>query len=158
MKKFSIVIDCYKLTYDELKEYLLSLKGISEVNVIDIDDLLRLEIMYDDNLITCNIIKYEILAFLKLLDYSVIYEFDKHFEEETKIFEKEINRICCEFCYASCIEELFDLPGVYKVSSNFYIKHFKRKDVNEKYKIQVLYNPKIIDFKELERIVNDLEE
>ena len=158
MKKFSIVIDCFKLSYDELKNYLLSLDGVNEVDVVDIDDLLRLNVLYDINKITDNIIKLEILAFLDLLDYSVIYEFDRHFDGETKTYEKEINSICCEFCYSSCIEDLFEMDGVVKVTSNFYLKHFKRKYVNEKYKIIVTYDSKKGNLSQIEKIINDLEE
>ncbi len=158
MKEFSIVIDCFKLSYDELKSYLLSINGIVGVTIIDIDDLLRLKIKYDYNLISYNIIYLEILAFLDILDYPMIYEFDKHSKEELKIYDREVNSICCEYCYSSVVHELFDTDGIIKVTSNFYSKHFKNGYAKEKYKIIISYNPQIIDLEELTKIADKFEE
>lgn len=158
MKEFAIVIDCFKLTYDELKSYLLSINGIVGVTIIDIDDLLRLKIKYDYNLISYKIIYFEILAFLNMLDNPMIYEFDKHSNEELKIYEREINSICCEYCYFSFILELFNTDGIIKVTSNFYSKHFKNGYAKDKYKVFISYDPKIINLEKLVKLTDNLEE
>lgn len=156
MKELYIVIDYYQFTYDELKNYLLSLNGIKEVLVIDIDDLLRLDIKYDSNLITDNIIKLEILAFADLLKYPVIYEFDKYTKVETNTYEILRDSVCCEYCYSFFVDELYDTKGIEKVESNFYLKHFKRRYKDDKYQITIYYDPNKVSIEKLKELENDL--
>ena len=156
MSELSIVINCCFFNTDELKSYLLSLNGITSVEVIDIDELLRLHIKYDNNLITCNIIKLEIQAFINELNYSVIFEFDKYSKEKLNTYEILLDYVCCEYCYASSIEEMFDTVGIEKVTSNFYQKHFKREYKEDKYKIIVNYNPKLVTLDKIKEIEKDI--
>ncbi len=162
MKEFTISVDSL-YDYYELFEYLFGLKGIKDV-VITTDDLLTVYTKYDSNLISDQQIKLEILAFLNLLNFPSVYYFDRHFKGKADIYKIECDSICCDYCFGNAMEDLFDTDAVVKVESNFYDKFFARKDKfftrkeeNNKYYINIYYNPKAMALSEMRKLVNDLD-
>lgn len=133
---------------NELQDYLLQLNGIKEV---DIDlELDILNIFYDSNVISSDIIYMEVVAFLKIQKVPSLLEFNKHSEE--KKHEITIKSLCCEYCLKSNLEELLMIKGIESASSDF---DYKDKD---NVKINVTYNAKVIsenDLLELEAKFNN---
>lgn len=116
MKKITIGIDSFG--NKELKEYLLSLKGIRNVKIKNLDSL-NICIEYDQNLITEKLIKQEILLFLDLLKLPSIIYFDKHSSDKTSEYKNVKENSCCEYCIKNSIESLFEIDGIDKVKYNF---------------------------------------
>ena len=115
MKKITIGIDSFG--NKELKEYLLSLKGIRNVKIKNLDSL-NICIEYDQNLITEKLIKQEILLFLDLLKLPSIIYFDKHSSDKTSEYKIVKENSCCEYCIKNSIESLFEIDGIDKVKYN----------------------------------------
>ena len=151
MKELNLTIDYYEYDYTELKDYMLSLNGIKAISFVS-NKLLEINILYDSSLITSSIIKYEIYAFMNILNTPVLYSFNKHGNNTNK-YEIIRDSICCEYCYAGAIEELFDVDGIEEVISNFYYNSNKK----EKYKIIVYYNPKKININKMKEIEKDID-
>ena len=154
MRKFSLKTDSFEVK--ELDEYLLSINGIKEVEIKN-EDLVSITVKYDESVIVENIVKLEILAFLRALKWPSFYEFDRHSKEKTKIYKIERDSICCEFCYADIIEDLYEITGILKVESNFYPKFFLNRHDGEKYYINIYYNPLILTEKVMVDIENNLD-
>ena len=154
MKEFSITIQDYNYynDYSELSDYLYSLKGIEEVD-IKISDLVTVNTKYNENLINDEIIKYEILALLKLLNYPSISTFDRH-QNNTLSFEVNY-RVCCEFCYGNIIYNLIDNKAIVKVESDFYEQYWKK--LGESYYIKIYYDPKLINEKGLKKLKEEID-
>ena len=64
MKELTIVLDSWG--HKELKDYLMSLKGISKVIVED-ERYLKIYVKYNPTFITLKMIKMEILLFLDII-------------------------------------------------------------------------------------------
>ena len=84
MKKLTFILECFE--YKELKPYLLSLKGITDVKTKN-DDKLIIDIEYNENLIIDKIIKLEIETFLQIKKNPSLIGFDKHQDKkfDTKV-------------------------------------------------------------------------
>lgn len=154
MKELTIVIDNWYNT--GLKEHLMSLEGILEVNT-KIEELLEIYIKYDSNLINLKIIKLEIKAFLNTLKIPSIISFDKH--PTSKTLEYKINRdkICCEYCLKGTIEDLLEIEGIEKVESNFDINNINKKDIKRNIIINIQCDSTLLnidDMKEIELNLN----
>lgn len=144
MRELTIIIDNYD--HKDLKEYLMSLNGILEV-IIKNKEQLEIYIKYNSNLITPKIIKLEILLFLNILKTPSILAFDKHPTIETDEYKIIRNDICCEYCFKSAIEDLFEIDGIEKVESNFNEENFYQNnyDKRENIIISIKYNPNLIN-------------
>ena len=62
--------------------------------------------------------------------------------------------ICCEYCFKSVIEDLFDIEGIEKVESNFDVETY---DNSEEIEIKIKYDPSLISsntMKEIELKLN----
>jgi len=153
MQKFTLKTDSFE--FKELDNYLLSIRGIKKVEIKN-EDLVIITVTYDEKVIVENIIKLEILAFLKALKWPSFYEFDRHSKEKTMLYKIERDSICCEFCYAGIIEDLYDINGIVKVESNFYNKFFTNRHNGEKYFINIYYNPLLLTEKEMKEIEDKL--
>lgn len=124
MKELTITFDNVWLD-KELKEYLLSLNGIHNVEI----DLKyeSITIRYNSELISIKIIKLEILTFMDVLKTPSVISFNKH---SNKILTKTtivIKDLCCEYCLKGMIEELLLINGIEKVDTNF--DYINKKDV-----------------------------
>ena len=144
MKVTLILYDCGN---DELKEYLISLKGIDDVNIIK-DNFLKINIKYNPNLISLKLIKIEIYLFLDIKKRAAMLEFDKHSKNKTLQYKIIMKDICCEYCFMNIIENLFEVEGIEKVTSNF--------DINNYYEMEIIiyidYNPNIINIEKIKEI------
>ncbi len=148
MNKLTLEINCF-VNNNELKNYLLSVKGVNELNIKE-DDNTIIDINYDSNVINNYMLKSEILLFLNMFNKtSVIVSFDKYLTK-TKKYQMIIKNLCCEYCLLNMIEELFELNGIVSASSNFdddkkdvyiYIEYDKNK-INDKVlqKLELKFN------------------
>ena len=152
MKEFSLIIDYsnYYGNYDELFEYLYALNGIEDV-VITSEYLFTIYVKYNEKLINAERIKLEILAFGNLLNYPCIYGYNKHLKN-AKLYKIIRDSICCDFCYFNLIEYLYEIDGITGVESNFYQKYWTNKLDNEKYIINIFYDPKVFSLDEMKKL------
>ncbi len=146
MSEFNIVIDNWG--HKELKEYLMSLKGILDVEIKN-DKLLDVYLKYDSSLITPKIIIMEITLFLDITKIPTILSFDKHPKFKTANYMITRDDICCEYCYKGAIEDLFEIEGIETVKSNYNEDDFKN---HQKIIINIKYNPNLISIDEMKQI------
>lgn len=153
MNELTIIIDSW--SHKELKEYLMSLNGISSVTIKD-NEYLSITIKYDINLITPKIIKMEIFLFLNIKIPSIL-SFDKNTKEKTEKYTIVRNDICCDYCLKGAIEDLFDIEGIENVISN-YNEYYSFENSNEckQITISISYNPNMISFDEMKKIETSL--
>lgn len=151
MAKLTIIIDHWG--HVELKEYLLSLKGISEV-IIKNEEQLNIHIEYNHNLISHKLIKMEIILFLDIKKTPSIIAFDKHSTNKTSTYEIVRNDICCEYCLKGAIEDLFEIEGIDKVESNINLENYYQTKYDERDTaiIKIKYNPQLISHDDMKKI------
>lgn len=143
LKKLTLEIN-YFVSNNELKNYLLLVKGVNEVNIKE-DDNLIIDISYDSNLINPYMLKSEILLFLNMFNKtSILVSFDKHLTN-TKKYQIIIKNLCYEYCLLNMIEELFEIEGIGSSCSNF---TDDKKDI----KIYIEYDKNIIDNENLKEL------
>ena len=150
MDELTIIIDCWK--HKELKEYLMSLKGILDVDIKN-EKQLNIYIKYNSDLITFNMIKMEIMLFLGILKVPSILAFDKHSKIKTSGYKIIINNICCEYCLKGVIDDLFEINGIEKVESNF-----NEENINqyENIIVNIKYNSELISDNDMKKIESKL--
>lgn len=146
MNELTLLIDNWG--HKELKEYLLNLKGIIEVNINN-EKNLQINIKYDSNLIKAKTVEMEILLFLNVLKTPSLLSFDKHTNSITKNYKIVRKDICCEYCFKGAIEELFEIEGIEKATSNFYKEDYNLKD---NIIIEINYDPKLLNEEQLQQI------
>ncbi len=149
MNELTMVIDSFG--HQELEEYLKSLKGISHV-IIKNEEYIEIYLKYNSNLITPKIIKMEILLFLDILKIPSMLAFDKHPKIETNNYIIIRDDFCCEYCFKSSIEDLFEIEGIEKVESNFNGYSLTKADENGKIIINIKYNPNLINAEAIKQI------
>ena len=125
MSELTIVIDNWG--HKELKEYLMSLKGILDVEIKN-DEQLDIYLKYDSSLITSKIIKMEITLFLNITKISSLLSFNKYPKFETSNYTITRDNLCCEYCYKSAIDDLFKIEGIEMVKGNFNEDYLYLKD------------------------------
>lgn len=140
MNNLSLEIDTNYID-EELREYLLTLKGISDIKINDSKNIIDVE--YDNNIISINILKLEISLFLNRLKIPFILSFNKHPKIKTTNYQMVIKDLCCERCLEHIIEELFLTTGIESAFSDFDFSNFNY--INQKnIKINIKYNPFLI--------------
>lgn len=150
MDELTIEIDNWG--HKELREYLMSLKGVSNIIIKNFEHL-EIYIKYDSNVITPRIIKMEILLFLDLWKIPSILSFDKHPKMKTSNYKITIDNLCCDYCFKGAIEDLFELDGIEKVESNFTEEYFFKEYNNRKtITINIKYNPELINIEKIKQI------
>ena len=116
MNKLILILD--HPNHKELKDYLLSLNGIKNIRITNIN-FLRINITYDDNIIDDEIIKKEIYLFLDLKDnIPYMAGFDKCYSDSLN-YRYILKDICCEYCIKGTIEDLFDTNGIVSAYTNY---------------------------------------
>lgn len=155
MAELTIIIDYWE--HKELKEYLMSLKGILEVSIKN-EEQLEIYIKYTPKLITLQIIKFEILSFLNVLKRPSILAFDKHSIINTAEYKISRADICCEYCFKGAIEDLFDIDGIQKVESNFNEEKYYQKTYDERDSVflSIKYNSELISIDDMKQIESKL--
>ena len=150
MSELTIVIDNWG--HKNLKEYLMSLKGILDVEIKN-DEQLEVYLKYDSNLITPKIIKMEITLFLNITKIPSILSFDKYPKFKTSNYTIIRDDLCCEYCYKGAIEDLFEIEGIETVKGNFNADYlFKKYEEREKITINIEYNPNLLKAEDMKQI------
>lgn len=157
MKEFTITIDYanYYGDYNELINYMKSLDGIKDINIVE-NTIITVDIKYDEKLINDEIIKGELLSFLKLSNQPVIYGFDKHAKKDTVTLKFKC-KYCCECCFGNIIYKLIDTQGIMKVETDIYEKIYVDHGCeSDEYNIEIQYDPEIITNDKLDEIKKNI--
>lgn len=150
MKELYISLDTWG--HKELKDYLISLEGIFEVNIEDTNKV-DVYLKYNSNLITPKIIKMEILLFLNIVKTPSLLSFNKYPKFKTLNYTIVRDNLCCEYCFKGTIDDLFEIEGIEQVESNFNEDYlFQNYEDREKIKINIKYNPNLIDSDTMKQI------
>ena len=125
--KYDIYLD------KELEDYLFSLKGISFVK-IDTEKN-EINIKYNADLISINIILMEINLFSKNVTYDCLIGFNKHSKNKLLDYEMKISDSCCELCLQDNLLKLLSTNGIDRVETeldycNINMKLFIKYDEN----------------------------
>ncbi len=138
MKELTIVMGSWG--HKELKDYLMSLTGVSDV-IVENEKELKIDMKYNLELITPKIIKMEIGLFLNILKIPFHVAFINiqkikflNIKWQEKIFTVNI-------ALKGAIEDLFDIEGIEKVESNFDVETY---DNNEEIEIKIKYDSSLI--------------
>uniref|UniRef100_UPI0040289F0A hypothetical protein n=1 Tax=Candidatus Ventrenecus sp. TaxID=3085654 RepID=UPI0040289F0A len=138
MKELTIMMG--SCGHKELKDYLMSLTGVSEV-IVENEKELKIDMKYNLELITPKIIKMEIGLFLNILKIPFHVAFINiqkikflNIKWQEKIFTVNI-------ALKGAIEDLFDIEGIEKVESNFDVETY---DNNEEIEIKIKYDSSLI--------------
>lgn len=157
MPEITIIIDNWG--HEELKEYLMSLKGILDVEIKNVeheiksDEQLDIYLKYDSSLITPKIIKMEITLLLTITKIPSILSFDKYPKFKTSNYTIIRDDLCCEYCYKGAIEDLFEIEGIETVKGNFNADYlFKKYEEREKITINIEYNPNLLKAEDMKQI------
>lgn len=81
--------------------------------------------------------------------YPVVLSFDKNSKKQCKLLKYTVKDMCCEWCYKSLVEKLFDDPYIKSVNSNF---DFNEPAFNIEFNIE--YDPKLNE-EELIKFIQD---
>ena len=133
---------------NEIKDYLMQLDGINDVDVDLEKDIIHL--LYDSFVISINVILKEIKLFLNIYNTSSVIEFDKHYDNGVNEYVININDLCCEYCLMGIIEELVMVNGI--VSANSDYDNINKENV----KVLLCYDKDIISKEELIRLENKI--
>ena len=104
-------------TNPELKDFLLSQEGITNLEIKYYDYFIKLNIKYNEKANPNIIMKY--IELFGKHDYSRLIEFDKEYERKTKILKYIVNDMCCDYCYMGLVMDLFENDKIKSVKSNF---------------------------------------
>jgi copper chaperone CopZ len=148
MKKVTIELDTWG--HKELKEYLLTVNGISEVDIDD-ENNIKVSITYDSKITSLKIIRMELDLFFNKSSEPTMLAFDKH-REYNKDYTLIIKDVCCEYCFKGMIEELYEIDGIGSATSNYDFNQYK--DIP----IFITYNENIISLDNIKKIENRFNE
>ena len=101
----------------ELRDFLLSQEGITNVEINYDDCFIKLDIKLNEKT-NPNIVMQYIELFGKY-EYSNLVEFDKETKEKTKELKYTVDDMCCEYCYMGLVRDLFENDKIKSVKSNF---------------------------------------
>lgn len=151
MSKLTLMIESWG--HEELESYLKSLNGIHDIKIKN-EDKLEIYVEYDENIITWKIIKMEIFLFLNIWKVPSLISFNKYSDVDLYEYKITRNDICCEYCFRSTIEELFEIEGIEKVESNFDEEDYYKQDYDSRDNviINVFFNPNILSTQDIKQI------
>ena len=150
MKELTLKVEHLYGIDEEFNAYMLDFNGVKEVKVDK--DSLDIYIKYDEEKISINRIKLEVLFFLGLNTIPSLRAFDKHSKEELKEYVITIECLCCEYCLRGMIEELLAIDGIDKANSDYDYSN------NINVHINIDYNDKIITKDDIKRIEKEMNE
>ena len=104
--------------YDnELRTFLLSQDGIVDVNIVVQDFITEIDIKYNKSIIPKIIMDY--INLYKKSEYPIMLSFDSKKNDVTKVLKYVVSDLCCEYCYKSLVETLFDNDNICSLKSDF---------------------------------------
>ena len=104
----------------EIKDFLLTQEGITNVE-IDYDDyFIKLDIKFNEKTNPNIVMKY--IELFEKYKYSNLLEFNKEYQGKTKILKYIVDDMCCEYCYMGLVMDLFENDKIKSVKSNFDFK------------------------------------
>ncbi len=101
----------------ELKDFLLSQEGITDVEINYDNYYIELNIKHNEK--TNHIIVMKYIELFAKYKYSHLVEFDKEYKGKTNTLKYTIRDMCCEYCYMGLVIDLFENDKVKSVKSNF---------------------------------------
>lgn len=150
MNELTLELDCP--SHKDLKEYLLSLSGVFDVN-IDTSESLIINIKYNHELMNFAALTVEILLFLNKLKTPSIISFNKHSKTKTIDYKITIKDLCCEYCLKGMINDLLMINGIESANSDFEDTPYQS---TESVIINIKYNPNLINIEKIEQIELEL--
>ncbi len=110
-----IKLDC--TINPELKDFLLSQQGITDVEINNEDYFIKLNIKFNEKTTPNIVMKY--IELFEEHKYSNLVEFDKEYKGKIKKLKYIIDDMCCEYCYMGLVMDLFENDRIKSVRSNF---------------------------------------
>ena len=104
----------------ELKDFLLSQEGITNVEINYDDYFIKLNIKFNEKTNPYIVMKY--IELFEKCKYSNLVEFNKEYDGKIKTLKYIIDDMCCEYCYKGLVMDLFENDRVKSVKSNFDFK------------------------------------
>ena len=101
----------------ELKDYLLTQIGITDVEFNKENRLTILDIKYNEKTTPWIIMKY--IELFQKNEYSILFGFDKSTIGNFKVLKYTIDDMCCDYCYRKLVMDLFENENIKSVKSNF---------------------------------------
>ena len=105
----------------EIKDFLLSQEGITNVDINYDDYFISLDIKFNQTTTPLIVMKY--IDLFQKNKHSKLVEFDKEYIGKIKILKYMIDDICCENCYMELVMDLFENNKIKSVKSNFDFKN-----------------------------------
>lgn len=105
------------IVHQELGDFLLSQEGITNVEINYDDYFIKLNIKFNEKTNPNIVMKY--IELFEESKYSNLVEFNKEYENKTKILKYIIDDMCCEYCYMGLVMYLFENDKIKSVKSNF---------------------------------------
>ena len=82
-----------------------------------------------------------------------LLSFNKYPEFKTLNYTIVRDDLCCEYCFKGAIDDLFEIEGIEQVESNFNEDYLSQNyEDREKIKINIKYNPNLIDSDTMKQI------
>jgi len=127
-----------------IDEYLLTVKGINEVNA----NGKKIVINYDSKLISLKIIKLEIYLFLGTKNPGILM-FDKNSSDRLEEDNYLIKDACCEMCLLYKIDELMDTEGIERVETDYDMHYYYN------IKLKISYDRNKISWENIKKILEN---
>jgi len=115
----------------ELKDFLLSQEGITNVEINYDDYFIQLDIKFNEKTNPYIVMKY--IELFEKYKYSYLVEFNKEYDGKIKTLKYIIDDMCCEYCYMGLVMDLFENDKIKSVKSNF---DFKKPTFNIEFIIE----------------------
>lgn len=141
MKYLTLSLNSFHIN-EEIKDYLLQIDGVKDVELISDEICENIKIKYDEELVSIKRIKGEVLLFIDAYKFPIVVSFDKNSNDKLVAYQFIVKDACCEICLAQFFEELLLVNGIEKASVNYDDSMFNVS-------INIEYNPRKISEKEI---------
>ena len=150
MKELTLKVEHLFGIDEEFELYMKDFNGVEDAKFDN--DTLDIYIKYEEEKISLNRIKLEVLFFLGLNTIPSLLAFDKHSKNKLNNIDIIIEDLCCEYCFKGIIEELLFIDGIEKVDSDFDYTNKRNVHINISYDENIISEERI---KELEKNMNE---
>ncbi len=138
MEELTLIIDG-NINIEELKK----INGIFDIEINNYDCLSKLNIKYDNELVTISdIIK-------SFPDYPLIISFDKHSKNKLTNYKIFIKDLHCEECFKNIIKKLLLNDCI------FYVASYYDDNITD-IKVDIKYDSNIINEEEMDNIIDNI--